>query len=178
MKKWTYVIVPAIMLALFLFFYNQKMAELDQRERERAAQIEKQKAADAEHKKATELKARQDADKRAADQAAELAAAEKEKNDKWNAETKKILDQTNQAASEADKYSKMSAQLEIDLDNLHKQKEQLSREDFDLLKKVEQERVAQRNAQLEIQRMVAMIAKRAEESTLAKAAPVPPPAKS
>ena len=71
MKKWLYVIIPGIMLAIFLFFYREEMAELDARDTARANEVARQKATDAAHKKVVEDKARAEAEKRAADEAAE-----------------------------------------------------------------------------------------------------------
>jgi hypothetical protein len=132
------------MLAIFLFFYREEMAELDARDTARANEVARQKAADAAHKKVVEDKARAEAEKRAADEAAEAARAAAEREAKWNAEGAKIQGETDS-------------------------------DDFELLKGVEAARVAQHNAEMEIQRMVTMIVNRADESTLTELPPPPPP---
>jgi len=81
------------------------------------------------------------------------------------------------ANAKATAYSKDSAALEIELDTLHKQKEQSNREDFDLLKQVELARVGLRAAEMENQRMVGMIAGKADDSFLTRMPPPPPPEK-
>ena len=174
MKKWMYLVVPGILLVAFLFLYKEEMTQVAAKEQARKDEVAREKADTDAKKKAAEEEARISADKRAKDQkeADEKAAAEKEA--KWQAESKKIQDQTDQNTAEADRLSKEAAELEIQLDSLTQQKEKLNREDFDLLKQVELTRVAQQNADMEIQRKVEMIARRADESSLTAMPPAPP----
>lgn len=175
MKKWMYLIFPAILLAVFLFYYNQEMGQIALRDKARADEIAQQKTnADAKKKEAEE-QARVSAEKRAKEQkdADDQVAATKEA--KWQADSKRIRDDTAKNTSEADHFSKESSDLEIELDALHQKREKLNLEDFDLLKGVELARVAQENANMEIQRKVEMIARRADESSLTEMPPPPPP---
>ena len=119
----------------------------------RAERIAQQKKADDDHRKAVEKAAHDEAQKRAADAAAETARKEKEKEDKWNADGQKIKDDTDRLTAEIDRRGKRASELEIELDSLNKAKEQDNREDFELLKRIEQARVDQHNAEMEIQRM-------------------------
>jgi type IV secretory pathway VirB10-like protein len=177
MKKWMYVIFPGILLVLFLFFYHQDMNAFQAREAAHAEAVAQQKKAEDDHRKAVELAAHEEAQKRAAEAAAEAAQKEKEKEDKWNAEGARIQKETDRFTGELDRMTKRASALEIERDSLNKSKEQESREDFELLKRIEQSRVDQHNAEMEIQRMVAMIAQRADDSAMAKMPPPPPPAK-
>jgi hypothetical protein len=172
MKKWMYIIFPAILLTAFLFYYRQEMTKIAETQRIRAEQVEKQKAEDEAKKKEAEEQAKVSAEKRARDQkeADEKVAAEKEA--KYQATSKQIKDETDQNNADADRFSKEASELEIELDALHQKREKLNREDFDLLKQVELTRVAQQTADMEIQRKVEMIARKADESAMAQ---IPPP---
>jgi hypothetical protein len=175
MKKWLYVIIPGIMLAIFLFFYREEMAELDARDSARASEVARQKAADAAHKKVVEDKARAEAEKRAADEAAEAARVTAEREAKWNAEGAKIQGETDKSNTDGARFAKQAEDLQAELKKLDAEKEKANRDDFELLKGVEAARVAQHNAEMEIQRMVTMIVNRADESTLTEMPPPPPP---
>ena len=168
MKKWLYFIAPAIMLAVFTFFYFSQAKELELREAEREAQIEQERLADKARREAIEEKARLDAAKRTAEREAEAAAKEAERIAKWEAEGKEIQDATNAYTAEADKYAQEISALEIQLDSLRKNKEALNAETLALAKRVEQARIDKRSAELEIQRKTELMVKRAEASTLAQ----------
>ncbi|MEI6588390.1 MAG: hypothetical protein WCO38_00425 [Verrucomicrobiota bacterium] len=176
MKKWMYVIFPALLLVVFLFFYNQEMDKVAERQHVVALQVAREKAASDAKKKEAEAQAKISADKHAKEQAAadaaQLAAAEA----KWQADTKKIQDEIDRNTADADRFSKKASELQIQLDTLHKEKEALNREDFDLLKEVETTRISEQNSNLEIQRLVEIIARRASDSAMAQPpAPLPAP---
>jgi len=177
MKKWFYVLFPAILLSVFLFYYTASKAETEARDKAAKAELAKEKA-EADQKKATaEAKAREDAERRSADRAAEEAKAAKEKEDKYNTDMARIKEDTDRSYATAATYAKQVSDLTIELDSLHKQKDTETREAFELAKKVELAQVARRNAELEIQRYTAMLSDRAEQSTLTKMPPPPPAAK-
>ena len=177
MKKWFYVLFPAILLGVFLFYYTASKAETEAREKAAKAEMAKEKA-EADQKKAlAEAKAREDAEKRAADRSADEAKAAKEKEDKYNSDMARIKEDTDRSNATAATYAKQVSDLTIELDSLHKQKDTEMRESFELAKKVELAEIARRNAELEIQRYTAMLVDRADQSTLTKMPPPPPPAK-
>lgn len=177
MKKWFYVLFPAILLGVFLFYYTASKAETEAREKAAKAEMAKEKA-EADQKKAlAEAKAREDAEKRAADRAADEAKAAKEKEDKYNTDMARIKEDTDRSNATAATYAKQVSDLTIELDSLHKQKDTETRESFELAKKVELAEIARRNAELEIQRYTAMLVERADQSSLTKMPPPPPPAK-
>ncbi len=168
MKKWMYVISVGSMLAIFLFFYFTHLKEAEIRDKARAAQIAQQQKDDADRKALIEAKAREDATARAAARAADEAKKEADKVAKWEADGQKIKDQTDKYNTEADRLSKQAARLEIQLDTLRNDKEKANRESFELAKRVELAKIAKRNAELEIQRMTEMIARRAADSLMAR----------
>jgi hypothetical protein len=173
MKKWLYVITVGSMLAVFLFFYfgYRKSAEI--KEKLHKEQVAQQQKAEADRKALIEQKAREDAAKRAAERAAADAKKEADRLAKWEADNRKIQELTDAANAKADAYSKQISNLEIELNTLRTTKERMNREAFDFAKKIEQARIDKQNAEMEIQRMTDMIAKRAAESTLTRMPPAP-----
>jgi hypothetical protein len=177
MKKWFYVLFPAILLGVFLFYYTASKAETEARDKATKAEMAKEKA-EADQKKAlAEAKAREDAERRSTERAAEEAKAAKDKEDKYNSDMARIKEDTNRSSATAATYAKQVSDLTIELDTLHKQKDTETRESFELAKKVELAEIARRNAELEIQRYTAMLADRADQSSMTKMPPPPPPAK-
>ena len=180
MKKWIYLIVPAVMMAGFLFVYFGHVETMHAKEAAKAASVAQAKAEAEAKKKDAEQKARSDAKKRQDEREAEEAKKEKEKADKQAADDKKVRDAIAEFTAKADSASKQAAALEAELDRIRKEKDRLSRETFDLAKQVELARIARRNAELEIQRMTEMIARKASESAMTRPPVVaaPAPAKS
>ena len=148
MKKWSYIIFPAIMLGVFVAFYMASKKKWDEAEAQKTADVQRAKEADDAKKAAAEEAARIAAHKRQEDQKKEDAAFEQKREDKWNAETAAIVKVTDTAKAEADASNKEAADLEIQIDTLRKRKEALNREDFDLLKNLELARSRQRDAEL------------------------------
>jgi hypothetical protein len=176
MKKWFYVLFPAILLSVFLFYYTASKAETEAREKAHKEQMAREKAEADQKKAAAEAKAREDAEHRSAERAAEEAKAAKDKEDKYNSDMARIKEDTDRSNATAATYAKQVSEYTIELDNLHKEKDNLTRESFELAKKVELAEIARQNAELEIQRYVQMVADRADQSSLTKM-PAPPTAK-
>ncbi|HEY1848482.1 MAG TPA: hypothetical protein VGG37_04720 [Opitutaceae bacterium] len=174
MKKWMYVFGPGIMIAIFLFFYMASKAETDRKiAAEKAEKVRAEAEAD-QKKKIAEKKAQEDAERRNVERAEAERKAAAEKEARYEADMKRIKDDTDRLNAEVDKYSKEVSELTIELDSLHRQKDSLTREGFDKAKKVELAAVARRNAEMEIQRLVQMLANRADQTIMAK---MPPPPK-
>jgi hypothetical protein len=166
MKKWMYLIFPGLGLALFLSVYFPAKARFEAGEAARAAALAAQKAADEQHRHELEQRAHDDSVRRAAETAREEAEKEAARIAKRRQEDADIQHETDAANADVAKFTAQRDELQKTLDSLHERKDQLTREDFDLLKQVELARVAQANADLEIQRMVEMIATRAGGSSL------------
>lgn len=169
-----FVIFPGIGLAVFVIFYisfsNQEAAAALRHQQEVARQN-----AIAEHKKEeAEAKARADALQREKEQKEQEAAAEAAREKKFEDELHKVQSDIATYSAEADAYARKASELQIELDALHREKDKASRRDFELLKEVEQAQVQQTDAQLQIQRMVDMIARRADQSTLMQGQATPP----
>jgi hypothetical protein len=175
MKKWMYLISVGGMLAIFLVFYLSATKQHEERERQRAIQVAAKKAADDAHKAEIEAKAREDAEARAKARADAEAQKEADRVAKWEAEGKKIQDATDKYNAAADASAKKAAELEVQLGALRTEKEKLNREAFELAKGVELGKIARRDAELEIQRTVAIVARHADQSTMTKLPMVTPP---
>lgn len=175
MKKWMYLVFPGAMLGIFLIFFLTHSKEIEEREKVRLEAVNKKIADDAAKKKSDEDRARADAEKRAAERAAEEAKKEADKAAKQAAIDREIKDATDKANAEAAASQKTIDGLEAELDRLHKQKDQLSRDGFEIAKQVEAAKIARRNAEIEIQRTVDMVARKAQESYLTRMPPPPPP---
>lgn len=177
MKKWIYLIVPAVLMVGFLFIYFGHVETMHAEKAAKAASATQAKAEADAKKKDAEEKARSDAKQRQEEREAEEARKEKEKTDKQAADDKKVVDAIAEFTAKANSASKQVAAFEAELDRARKEKDRLSRETFDLAKQVELARIARRNAELEIQRMTEMIARKAGESAMTRppviAAPAP-----
>ena len=175
MKKWMYLIAPAIMMGAFMVVYFSYVEKAHAKEAAAKAKVEMEKKAAEEKKRVAEAKARDDAKKRQDEREAEEKKKEKERTDKQAAEDKKVRDATNEFLAKGKAAEQKGKQLEAELDRLRKEKDRLTREAFDIAKQVELARIARRNAELEIQRMTEMITKRASDSSLVRP-PIMPPA--
>ena len=175
MKKWMYLVFPGAMLGIFLVFFLSHSKEAEAREKVRLEVQAKKLAEEAAKKKAEEDRARADAEKRSAERAAEDAKKEAEKIAKQATIDREIKEATDKALAEAATSQKTIDGLEAELERLHKQKDQLSRDGFDIAKQVEAAKVAKRTAELEIQRTVDLVARRAQDSYLTRMPPPPPP---
>lgn len=180
MKKWMYLIFPTVMLAGFLGFYFSHKKAAEAKERAHIAEVAKKKTEDDEKKKIAETKAREDAKKRQDEREAEDRKKEEEKAARQRADDEKVRASTAEFTAKGEAAAKQVATLDSELDRLRKEKDKTTRETFDLAKQVELARIARRNAELEIQRVTAMIAQRASDSAMTRMPPPPPaaPAKS
>jgi murein DD-endopeptidase MepM/ murein hydrolase activator NlpD len=175
MKKWIYLIFPAVLLVGLFVVYKGHVKEAEEKAQVVAAKVAKDRA-DAEAKKqAAEAKARADAKKRQDERDAEEKKKADEKSARQAADDKKVAEQTAEFLAKVTAAQKQITALEAELDRLRKDEDRASRENFDAAKKIELARIARRNSELEIQRTTEMIAKRAEQSSMTRPPPPPPP---
>lgn len=172
-----YIIVPLVLLGTFLFFYNGALKEMAAREAAKQAEVAKVKKAEDDRRAEIEKKAAEDAKRRQAEREAEERAKEQKKIKEYEDAMRQLKDEADKYLAEADKNQKDSNALELELNDLRNRKEKINREAFELSKQVELAKIARRNAELEIQRMVDMVAQRIGASSLAQMPPPPPPAK-
>ena len=172
-----YIIVPVVLLGVFLFFYNGALKEMAQREEQKKVEVAKAKAIEDARRAEIEKKAAEESRKRQAEREAQELAKEQKKIKEYEDAMKQLRDEAAKYASEADAYQKEANALELQLNELRTLKEKTNREVFELTKQVELAKVSRRNAELEIQRMVDMVAQRVGASSFAAMPPPPAPPK-
>jgi membrane protein involved in colicin uptake len=166
--KSSYYLVPVVLLALFGGLYWQHMGSMNKKIEAQKIEQAKVKAEEEAKKKEAERKAREDAEKRIAERDALERKKEEEKEAKRKAEIEKIKSDTDKYNGQLADAIKKSASLEKELSELRAQKDQLGRDAFEASKRVELALIDKRNAELQVQRMAEMVAKRANESSMSK----------
>jgi hypothetical protein len=167
-----YLIVPIVLLGVFCVYYRQFSAQQDVIARQNAQAAQAAAALIEQNHQAAMEKARADADAREAAQRAEEARQEADHLAKFEASKQKLADETASYQQEADSYAKQAADLQAQLNSLQTDHDKLSRDVFDLQKQVELEKIARRNADLEIQRTYDMVTQKVAASGLTYAPPV------
>ncbi len=169
----SYLIVPIVLLAVFGFLYSGALKEMDAKAASQQAAADKRNAEEKKRKDEIEARATADAKKRQDEREAADRAKEEKKIREYEEGLKTLRDEAAKYSGEADKLSKEAADLEIQISQARTDKEKLNRETFDLAKEVEQTKINRRNAELEIQRMIDMVAKKLTDSSIV--IPPPPP---
>lgn len=173
MKK-IYIIIPLLLLVGFSFYYLDFAKEQEQLEiQEKQAKAEAIAAEEAKKAEA-EKSARLESERRAAEREAEQAKKEADRRAKWDADGAKIAADTADYKKQGDAYTKEISNLEIQLLEVRRLKDQRTNEALALTEQVELARIAKRNAELEVQRLTDMVAERAAKSALTQLPPPPP----
>lgn len=159
MKK-LYILVPVVLTILFGGLYYQHSQESEGADAAAAQAAEKTAAEEAAKKADAERQAREDADRRAAERLAEEKRKEDEKAAKWAAVGAQIEADTVTYRTQAAKNASEVKALEIRLGALRTEVETARRTSLDLALAVEAAQVRKRNAELEIQRLVEMLARK------------------
>ena len=170
-----YLIIPVFLLVAFLFTpglgYFSARKDIAQMEAKQQAAIDAKKAQEDAERARIQAQAEADArkhqeerDEEERKKAAAKEAAYQEAIDKLNSDIAEY-------SGEADKYSKQVNEYEVQLAKLRDKKEDLNSQTFDLQKKVELAKINRRTAEMEVQRMISMVADKLDTSPLMK----PPP---
>jgi len=155
-----YLIIPLILTVAFggIYMQHTKTAAA------KAQQILTAKAkADAEvaaQKAEAERQAKADADKRESDRIAEEKKKEADKRAKWDAESLRIATDTATFTATAAEHLATVKKLEAQLDALRAEKDVSTKANFGSARDVELARIEKRTAELEIQRLVEMVARK------------------
>lgn len=167
-----YIVVPLVLTLAFSGVYY--LHSVEAKEKAVALRIANEKAeAEAAAKKAeAERQAREDADKRTAERLAEEKRKEEERTAKWEAASKQIADETADFLAQAAKTATEVKTLETRVAALRAEKDKATRLVFDRAGAVEAARVKKRNSELEIQRLVEMVARKGG-TTLAPVGAIP-----
>jgi hypothetical protein len=167
----SYLIVPAVLLAVFGFFYTGALKEMHDKEVAREEKIAREAKADADRKAEIEKKATADAIKKQEERAAADKAKEDKKEKDYQDAMTKLKDEADDYASQTAKLNKESSDLDAAILQTRNDKERLTREGLELAKQVELAKINRRTSELEIQRMIEMVAKKLNDSSIA----TPPP---
>jgi chromosome segregation ATPase len=173
----SYVIVPVVLLAVFGFLYRGALQDMDAKQKALAAQAALVQETDAKRKKEVEDKANIDAQKRQEQRAAEDLAKAEKKQREYDDIMKKLKDESTDYSAQSVKFSKEAADLEQQITQTRNEREKLNREALELSKQVELAKINRRNAELEIQRTMEMVAVKLNESSIATPPPPPLPKK-
>jgi septal ring factor EnvC (AmiA/AmiB activator) len=171
----SYLIVPLILAAVFGFYYKSALNDMHAKEVANQVKADKIKAEEKKRKDEVELKATADAKKRQDER--DLADREKQlkKEAEYNDAMKKLRDEAKDYADQAEKLGKQIADIEAQIAQTRTEKDKLTRETLELAKAVELAKINRRNAELEIQRMMDMVAKKLNDSSIAASPPPPLP---
>jgi hypothetical protein len=162
-----YIIAPSILLILFggIFWQNSKTAEA------RAAQLAAERAAieqtELQKKEESERKAREDAEKRAATREAEEKKKEDDRRLKYETSLAQLAEETARHQTQFAASTAEIASLEKQLAALHADRDRRNGETFEAARETELLAIKKRSAELEIQRLVKILA--------AQTAPLPYP---
>ncbi|MCU0792160.1 MAG: hypothetical protein MUE42_04770 [Opitutaceae bacterium] len=156
-----YLIVPFVLLLAFGGVYYQHAQQAEAKAALAAQAAAEEAAAAAAQKAEAERQAREDADRRTAERLAEEKRKEDEKRAKWEATGRQIADSTAEFRAQTAKITAEIAALEAELKSLRERKEAANQAVFDQDLAIERARVARRTAELELQRLVEMAARRA-----------------
>jgi hypothetical protein len=170
-----YLIVPIILLAIFAVTYNSSLQEMHAREMANQAKAAKTKIEEKRRKDEIELKANADAKRRQEERDAEDRKKQAKKQAEYDDAMKSLRDQTADYTAQAAKLSKEISDLEAQIAQNRNAKENLIRENLELSKTVELTKINRRNAELEIQRTIEMVAKKLNDSSIAVSPPPQPP---
>jgi len=169
MKRFYFIFIfPVVLLVIFSGVYWQFSKASDESERLQKEKIAQVKLVEEQKKKEEEAKARLDSEKRIADRVAEEKKKEDERIARWEAESKRIADEGQQYATQVANNTKEVADLSKQLADLRQAKESKTRELLDTATEAELAAISKRGAELEIQRMTEMIARKTASSSIAK----------
>lgn len=167
MKKF-YYIFPVALLAVFSAVYSQFSKASDEAASIRAEKAAALKTEEENKRKVSEAKSREDSEKRVAARQAEEKKKEEERIVKWEAETKRVADEGRQHAAQTTAYTAEIAVMEKELAELRATKDVRNREYLASATDVELTAIAKRSAELEIQRLTEMVARKAAGTSIMK----------
>jgi chromosome segregation ATPase len=163
-----YLIIPAILVALFGGFYWQHSRTVAAEAEQRAAIVAAAKEAELTKKAEAEALARADAAQRAAARLADEQRAEAEKTARFEEEGRRIAADTATYQAQVAELKTQAAAQESQLANLRARRAALNDETYILARSVETARIEKRNAEFEVTRLTEMVARQATNTTLAR----------
>ncbi len=172
----SYIIVPVVLLAIFSFLYKGALNDMKTKEETRIAKKVAADKVESDRKAEVEKRAQAEAAERMKKREAEDKAKEDKKEKDYADAMAALKREADDYASQTAKLTKENADIEADIIKSRDTKERIARETLELAKQVELAKINRRTAELEIQRMIEMVGKKLNESSIATAPPPPPPA--
>ena len=162
-----YIITPIVMMLLFggVFWKHSQASSIEAKQVE--MKIAQAKAEEAAKKEAAVVKAREDSAKRTAARLAEEQQQEADKRAKWESAGQRIATDIATAEATIAKHTAALKALETELTELRANKEKVNAKSLEVMQATELARIAKRNAELEIQRLTEMVARKAAGTSLA-----------
>lgn len=170
----SYIIVPVVLLGVFAFFYNGALKEMADKEAKRVASIKAKEDEEKARKDAIEKKAQAEALERQKKREAEDKAKEEKKEKDYQDAMTALKREADDYSGQSAKLNKEASDMEAEILRVRDTKERLARESLELSKQVELTKINRRSAELEIQRMIDMVGKKLNESSIATPPPPPP----
>jgi len=155
-----YIIIPVVLTVLFGGVYLKYQSEASDNRNQALAEKARVEADATAQKDEAERQAKADADKREGDRRAEEKKKEDDKRAKWDADSKRIADDTATYSTTSIAHAANIKKLEADLAVFRAEKDAAIKAGFDFARDIELARIQKRTAELEIQRLVEMVARK------------------
>ena len=159
-----YLIVPVVLLGVFGGVYWQHTQHSAEAAKAKAELVQQAKVAEEAKKAESERKAREDADRRAAARLAEEDKKQEEKRIRWETEGARLVEETARYQKQAADLARQIAEAEKKIVAQRGEREARARAAFEQEREIELIRIAKRNAELEIQRLTEIVARKAGTS--------------
>ncbi len=169
-----YVIFPTFLLIAFTVYYTQvAQPEMAAQAKAQAAAAAAEQAAEDARRKAIEKKAQEDARRQQMQREAQDRARAEKARKQHEQQVQEVTNDTDRFLKQAADLRSQIASTQKEIEDLRNQREQLNRQMFNDAASVETARIARRNAELDIQRMYDMVAKKVDDSFLTAMSPPP-----
>lgn len=155
-----YIIVPVVLLAVFGGVYWQHSGQAARHAEQQAAEVAHVEQEAAAKKQAAERQAREDAERRSAERLVEERKREEARQAAWEADNRKLAEDTTRYTEQAAKNRTEAERLAAEVKSLEAEHEKQEAAVFAQTEAVELARIAKRNAELEIQRLVEIVARK------------------
>lgn len=155
-----YILVPCVLLVLFGGVYWNHARTARAETAALAAEQARVARAEADQQAAAEQAAREAAEQRAIERAESEARAETERREQWQAEQARLTAEVAELQTKTDKLTADVSAAQKTLAALEARREQLRKQNLAAGLDVERQRIAKQTAELELQRLITLLARR------------------
>ena len=175
MSKYLYVIIPIVLMAAFLGIYIHETKVMEVESIRLAAEAKAKAEADAKHMQELREKSALEAKLAAEKRKAEQDKKDADKEAAYQQGLQKLRTETAGYVAEQDKFKAQIADLQKQVSAIRTDKENLSRQSIDMNQSIVAALIERQNAEMEVQRYAAMVARRATDSPLTRPLVTPTP---